>query len=118
MAVISIRVSDEWLSAVGREMKVRQWSRNAAVVNLVWRALLGDKGEVAQVANVSSNRPLLAVGEIREKTTSEAKPSGYHPERVPTSALGARIATWQNKPSTMCVECGSLNGMHQKWCKK
>jgi hypothetical protein len=39
MPVISIRVSNEWLAAVEQEMQDRLWSRNATVVNLVWRAL-------------------------------------------------------------------------------
>ena len=41
MAVISIRASDEWLSAVDAECSRRKWKRNAAIVNLVWSALNG-----------------------------------------------------------------------------
>ena len=46
MPVLSIRVSDEWLSAVDVECRCRLWKRNAAIVNLVWIALGGGKDAV------------------------------------------------------------------------
>ena len=39
MPVISIRVSDEWLSYVDAEAERCRWKRNAAVVNLTWDGL-------------------------------------------------------------------------------
>jgi len=47
MPVISIRVSEEWLAMVDAEAGLRKWSRNAAIVNILWQVLGGDHGVVA-----------------------------------------------------------------------
>ena len=44
MPVISVRVSDEWLAMVDAEAGLRKWSRNAAIVNILWQALGGENG--------------------------------------------------------------------------
>jgi hypothetical protein len=120
MPVISIRVSDEWLAAVDREMQVRLWSRNAAVVNLVWIAL-ADKGKsVLTVTSPQVDIPSLEGSRMVGNTIilrDKEKRDG--PVPVPTAARrqGRSLVQVQPGPPKNCPSCGGLNGMHQRNCK-
>ena len=72
MPVISIRVSDEWLSYVDAEAERCRWKRNAAVVNLTWdglqvRGALDKEKRDAQCDEVSGR-------EVRPPTKRQRSP--------------------------------------------
>ena len=142
MPVISIRVSDEWLSVVDAEAERCIWSRNAAIVNLVWQALLRPK--------VDESVSILAVPQYVEGTAGayvaveKEKRAGNQAGSVGAVVAGsgnvaagsrgkAERKTGQSMPRTheqggsvsgsgtraqICPGCGSLNGVHAKWCKE
>lgn len=123
MPVISIRVSEEWLKAVDDEAAARIWKRNAAVVNLVWRALgAGDRqavsGDMQSFGNGSDESGVPKPG-------SSVRTSGSSPVVIGSldiageSGVSSKIseADPEEEVRAICSGCNRRDGTHHKRCK-